>query len=268
MKTKKFIVGIDYSASSTNALKYAMMLAHHTNSELLLFHVFEAPVIYTNSGLYFMSYNSIKKDYKEKLEKFAKKEIGDAVPYALVSKSGFFKDEVNDLIKKNTVHSFVLGLESKTKINRYIYGSKTTDVAGKIDCPVIIVPESYKKYGVGKLVIAFDNAELPGKKCLLKIKDFINSTQSKVKVFHIKTPDEIIEQKNIDFVIDSKLTYKTQVKKSKSLVDGISAAVKQENAQAIISIARKHSFIYRFFNDSNTKDIAYVSKVPVVVMHE
>jgi nucleotide-binding universal stress UspA family protein len=268
MTKQKIVVGIDYTKSSLNALNYAKLLAYHSNSDLILFHLYDAPVLYTNSGLYFMSAKSIEKDNKEKLQKFAKKHLDETVSYSLIIKSGAFKDEIEQLVKSNTIHSIVLGLESKTKMNRFIYGSNTTEIAGKIDCPVIIVPESYKKHVVGNAIIAFDNSELPNAKCLQKIKNFINTTQSKVAVYHIKTPNEIIESKNEVFKIDSNLSYKIHTKKSKSLIDGIKSAVTKDKAQAVIEIARKHSFIYRFFNESHTKEIAFSSKVPVVVIHE
>ncbi|MDX2174131.1 MAG: universal stress protein [Bacteroidota bacterium] len=268
MKKQKIIVGIDYTKSSVNALNYAKLLAYHSNSELILFHLYDAPVLYTNSGLYLMSYKAVEKSNKEKLNLFAKKYIDDKVAYSTIATSGAFKDEVNGLAKSNNIHSVVLGLESKTKMNRFIFGSTTTDVAGKIDCPVIIVPESYKKHAVGHTIIAFDNSELPNAKCMKKIRNFINTTQSKISVYHIKTPNEIIESKNDSFKIDANLSYKIQVKKSKSLIDGIKSVVTQNKANAIIDIARKHSFVYRFFNESHTKEIAFASKVPVVVVHE
>jgi len=268
MKKQKIVVGIDYTKSCVNALNYAKLLAYHSNSELVLFHMYDAPVLYTNSGLYLMTYKSVEKSNKEKLNLFAKKYLDDKVGYTTVTTSGAFKDEINSLMKSNTIHSVVLGLESKAKMNRFIFGSTTTDVAGKVDCPVIIVPESYKKHAVGKAVIAFDNSELPDLKCFKKIRNYINSTQSKVNVYHIQTPNEIISSKNENFKLDTNLTYKIHTKKSKTLIDGIRSVVSKEKAQAVIDIARKHSFVYRFFNESHTKEIAFASKVPIVVIHE
>ncbi len=268
MKKQKIIVGIDYSKSSINALKYAMLLAHHSNCELILFHIYDAPVLYTNSGIYFMSTKSIEKDSSDKLKNFAKKHLDENVSYSIITKSGAFRDEVEHLVKSNTIHSIVLGLESKSKMNRFIYGSTTTDIAGKIDCPVVVVPESYTKHVIGSTIIAFDNSELPNAKCLRKIKNYINTTQSKVGVYHIKTPNELIESKQEDFKIDNSLSYKINIKKSKTLIDGVKSVVAQTKAQCVINIARKHSFVYRFFNESHTKEIAFSSKVPVVVVHE
>ncbi len=270
MTKQKIIVGIDYTASSLNALKYAELLAYRSNCELLLFHLFEAPVLYTNSGLYFMSYQSIEKNSKKKLEDYALKNLkASKVEYSLYSANGVFENVIEYLLKKNKVHSVVLGLESKTKINKFIYGTSGTSIVGKVNCPIIIVPESYKKQSIGKSILAFDNAEKLSKTCLKNIKNYINTTQTKLDVFHIKTPLEVFSTKEvIDFKIDEKLVYPVKIKKSSGIVEGIVNTAKSGKTQSIISISRRHSFIYRFFNESHTKEIAFQSKVPVVIIHE
>ena len=68
------LVGIDYTKSSENALNYALMLAQRTNAKVTLLHVFEFPVMHTNSGLYIVDYKLVKANDLEKLEK----EIGRA----------------------------------------------------------------------------------------------------------------------------------------------------------------------------------------------
>ncbi|MBS1650834.1 MAG: universal stress protein [Bacteroidetes bacterium] len=269
MKSKKIIVGIDFTKSSENALKYAITLAKHSNSELLLFHLYGSPVALTNSGLYYMNYDNSKPETDKKLQKFAEKIIKSdtSILFKISSSSGLFKTEIEKLIKKNNVHSVVLGLGSKSKINRFIYGSHVTDIAGKINCPVIIVPESYKIHSLGLTLIASDNMQQINNKCIGQIKDFINSTQSKIKVVHLKTPNELIQNKPERLVFgDIKVPLIT--KKSINIVEGITKSVRQFKANTVLCIYRRHSFIYRFFNDSTTKEIAFSSKVPVVIIHE
>lgn len=270
MSKQKVIVGIDYSKSCINALKYADLLAYHSNSELLLFHLYDAPVFFSNSGLYFISSQSVAKTSKDKLKLFTEKNLKDSrVVYSAHASSGVFEDVVKDLAKKNKVQAIVLGLESKTKINRFIYGTSSTSILGKVQCPVVIVPESYKTHKLSKTLLAVDNAEGFSKGCLKTIKSFVNGTQSKLEVYHIKTPFEVFsDKKEQTLKVDANLTYPVKVKKAKEAVDGIVGLSKSLKADAIMSISRKHSFVYRFFNESNSKEIAFRSRVPVVVIHE
>lgn len=268
MKTQKIIVGIDYTPSSANALKYAGLLAKHANCELVLFHLYDIPVMHANSGLYFISMGETKQSKVEKIHAFAKKNLGKDAVYEVHITSGTMQDEIQALIKADKVHSVVMGLAAKTKINRFIYGSNSTNLAGKLDCPVVIVPESYKTHKVGHSILAFDNSEMPAKKTLNKIKQFINSTQSKVNVLHIATPEAFEENPATEFKIDAKHIYPVETKKAKTVVDGISKAVSAKKAHSVISISRQHSFVYRFFVESVTKEIAFTSKVPVMVVHE
>lgn len=270
MTKQKIIVGIDYSKSSLNALKYAELLAYHSNSELLLFHLYEAPVLYTNSGLYFISHFTLQKDNKKKIEDYAAKHLKNSkIDYSVYSTNGVFEDIICDLQKANKVHSIVLGLESKTKLNRFIYGTSSTSILGKVNCPLIIVPEAYKVHSIGKAILAFDNAHALSKTCLKNLKKYINSTQTKLEVFHIKTPDEILDdKKRLDFKLDEKTIYPIKIKRSREVVDGILNAAKSAKANTIINIPRKHSAIYNFFIESNTKGLTFQSKVPIVTIHE
>ena len=53
---QSILVGIDFTKSSENALNYAIMLAEKSKAALLLFHVFDTPIVHTNSGAYFVEY--------------------------------------------------------------------------------------------------------------------------------------------------------------------------------------------------------------------
>jgi hypothetical protein len=70
---KTILVGIDYTKSSENALNYAILLAEKSVSSIMLYHVYETPVVHTYSGAYFVSYPDIDKYNQEKLEKFKNK---------------------------------------------------------------------------------------------------------------------------------------------------------------------------------------------------
>src|SRR5689334_6704488 len=67
-KSKRILVGIDYSTSSNNALEYATGLAERSGASLVLFHVYDFPVLHTNAGLYMMDYRAIKREDLARLE--------------------------------------------------------------------------------------------------------------------------------------------------------------------------------------------------------
>jgi hypothetical protein len=58
---RTIIAGTDFSASSANACKYAALLAQRLKCKLVLFNLFEAPVVHSNIGLYGFFHESLKR---------------------------------------------------------------------------------------------------------------------------------------------------------------------------------------------------------------
>jgi nucleotide-binding universal stress UspA family protein len=269
-KTKKTIlVGIDYSKSGDNALDYAVMMARKGNAKILLFHMYETPVIHTYSGAYFISYTEMQGYNKEKLEKYKEKfmlkhwnlEIETFATYKT------FKNGVTDLIKSHKVHYVVLGLESKSRFSKFIYGTTGLDVAGKISCPVIIVPEKYKEHKLNKAVLALDNRKSVETKVMQKVDAFNKQFKIKKDIIHVKTENEFL------FVSGKKAAalnkkWKVNIVEASNFEQGIINYSKQNKIDLISLISHSHSLIYDLFNESNTKMIAFKSRIPIMSIHE
>ncbi len=266
---KTVIAGTDFSRSSMNACKYAALLAQKLNCKLVLFNLFEAPVVHSNMGLYGISYSSERKNSENKTEKKIK-ELKKVFPKLKISEfvtSGSYKEELKYFIKAHQVEAAVMGLESKTKLSKYIYGSHGVNIAGKLDCPVIIVPEKYKKHKISKVLLAVDNNEKLYKSSLKGFEKFILGTKTKLDLLHVRTEDELIHPVMMDLVFSGK---KTPVKtvKAKSFENGIKKQVKELKTDLVAIISKKHSVFYNFFSETNTKKIIFMAKVPVMAIHE
>ena len=145
---KTILVGTDYSKSAENALNYALMLAERIKASVLLLHVFEFPIVHTNSGMYMVDYKQVKKHDLNKLERVKNKALR-SFPHAsieTINTTDRIQDVIKDLAKKKKIDMVVLGLETKSAIAKFMQGSTGINIASKIDCPVIIVPEKYKEH--------------------------------------------------------------------------------------------------------------------------
>ena len=66
---KTILAATDFSPSSLNACRYAAMLANKMKCKLTILNLFDVPVVHSNSGLYFMSFQSVLKDHGKSLQK-------------------------------------------------------------------------------------------------------------------------------------------------------------------------------------------------------
>lgn len=266
---KKILVGIDYTKSSFNALDYAVGLARQSRSELLLFHVYDFPVVHTNAGLYMVDYKAIKREDLSRLEKIREKLIGDnpKIQVSVINSNLSFRTYVEELAAKKKIQVVVIGLETKSKISKFIWGTTGVDIAGKIDCPVIIVPETYRQHRYEKLMAAVDYKQDLKRVVVRKAEKFAKDHRMKCELLHIQTDDEL------DFGLEAGQHRKEAEKwgisifKAKAFPDGIKKYVSQNKTDLVVLFSRKHSLVYRLFNETNTKTIAFNSNIPVMSIH-
>lgn len=266
---KTIIAGTDFSASSINACQYAAMLAQKLGCKLTIFNLFEAPVVHSNVGLYGFSYDSIRKASKEKTGKLIS-QLNRHFPGLTIeafTTTGVFKDQLKYFTKEHHVLATVMGLEAKERISKFIFGSHGVSLAGKIECPVIIVPSRYRKHELSKILLAVDNNEKLLKSPLKKFESFVAQTKSKLDIVHVRTPMEIFKPKKSALKFNGK-NLTIDVLDSKNLEDGIKKKCAITRSNMIALISKKHSVFYNFFSESNTKRIAFAAKVPVMSIHE
>jgi nucleotide-binding universal stress UspA family protein len=264
-RPKTILVGVDYSKSSDNALGYAALLAKKGKADLMLFHSYEVPVVHTNSGIFFISYTAIKAANTKRLEKYKDKlkEEHPGLNIKIFTIGASFRIELEELQRKHAIQYIVMGLESKSRISKFIYGSHGTSIAGKMNCPVIIVPEKYKTHKIGKAVMAVDNLKTINYDVLKKVKDFSSQFHVLYSNVHIRTQQEFTFEKSTR---SKKLPL--EVVEANDFPDGISRYAKEHAKDLIIIVSKSHSAVYNFFNESNTKTIAFRSKIPVMAIHD
>ena len=266
---KRILVGFDFTKSSENALNYALMLSEKSNSSITLLHVYDFPLLHTNSGLYVLDYKTAKSEDLARLEK-AKETALKKLPKATidcVNTADGFKNFVKDLADKKKVEFVVLGLETKHKISKYIYGTTSLNLTSKIDCPVIIVPESYTNHSLINAVISVETTSGIKKRFVKKATNFTEAHKCTHQLIHVKTEDEFLQIYEKD---SSKVKEKWDIKvvESTDLSSGIKKYLKTNKADMVILFSHSHSVFYKFFKETNTKLIAFQSKIPVLSIHE
>ena len=266
---KRILVGIDYSKSSLNALNYAIGMAQSSKSVLLLFHVYDFPVVHTNAGLYMVDYRAIKRDDLVKLEKLRSKIAAEnpQLNIEVVNSNMSFKVYVEELAAKKKIHYVVIGLETKSKISKFIWGTTGVDIAGKIDCPVIIVPEKYNKYSYKRLLAAVDYKQDLKRVVIRKAERFAKEHKMQCDLVHFQTSDELTFGLEAGEMKKEAAKWSINTVKSKDFIGGVKKYVSDNKVDMVVLFSRPHSFVYKLFNESNTKAIAFNSNIPVMSVH-
>ncbi len=263
------VTGTNFSKSSLNACAYAAMLADKYKCRLVLFNLNDVSWIHANSGLFLMDMYRKKRQHEHK----AKKQLEDLkksfpqVEITTFVSSGSFKKEIKTFIAHHQVKLIVMGLAEKNHFYKKVYGSHGVDIAGKLNAPVIIVPEQFKKHTLTHAVLAVDNNEKLHLSSLKEFEFLIKTLKPKVDVLHCRTKEELFNPVKKAIKLNN-VNYNIEVVPAKNLEKGINEFNLERFIDLVVIISKKHSLFYNLFAESNTQNIAFNTKVPVMAIHE
>ena len=165
--------------------------------------------------------------------------------------------------EQNPYQSFL----QKSKMEKFVYGSHSTDIAGRIKAPVIIVPEKYKKHHLNSVLLSVDNNEKLYHSSLTGIEKFTIDSKAKLNILWVKTEDELFIPQQQELKINGTV-HKVNIVKSKEIEKGVVSFCRRNKVDLITILSKKHSALYNLFAESHTKKMAFASKVPVMAIHD
>src|SRR5882724_5919502 len=142
---RTIVCPVDFSAQSLHALDYALSLAKHYDSTLVLCHVVEIQVI-TPPMEPLVAVGSVLEDVtstaQEELKKLAeelKPRVSKLIPILC---EGSPAEETMRVAKDHSADLVVIGTHGRSGFDRLIFGSTTENLLRRASCPVLIVHSS------------------------------------------------------------------------------------------------------------------------------
>lgn len=261
---KTILVGVDFTKSSENTIHYAIEVAKQSHSKILLFHALSAPLIHTTSGLVFMDNDNFQKDIEKQMTSLLN-QLSNKHPtlkFATEITYDGIRGRVKKLAKNRKINMVILGLETKSKIQKFLGSTTSLDLTGKIDCPVITIPEKYKKHSLKKILVALDNKENLKSGLTKRIHSIIEMLGAKCEFVHIKTEDELNIKQPVNRQIE------VTIIKSEDFKKGITTYAKKTKADLIMLISNNYNSIHSLFIDSHSKKIILSSNIPVMSVNK
>lgn len=274
---KTIIIPTDFSPTATNALHYGIDMARAVNASLLLFHVYQVPVSYSDVPIILVSVDELKKSSEERLE-LLKKEVEHITSGALKvyteTAMGNVTDELEKLAGKIRPFAIVMGSRGSTGIERVLFGSTTLSAIRHLNWPVICVPPG-KTFGSGikKIGFACDFRDIVETTPAEAIKQLVKEFGAEMHVLNVDYHDKHFtpgtpEQSALlhTMLEETKPVY--HFIEHRDIEDGINEFAEKNNLDLLITIPKKHKLLDAFFKHSSTRQLLFQSHVPVMCMHE
>jgi nucleotide-binding universal stress UspA family protein len=279
---KTLVVPTDFSSVSVNALNYAVDMAQAINAGLVLLHVYNVPVSFTEAPvapITTVSMEEVKRSSVERLEELKKNLViltAGKIQIYSESRLGEPIEELESICKSLDPMAVIMGSHGATGFERMIMGSTTLSAIKHIKCPVIVIPPGTTYNGIRKIGLACDFKNVVQSTPVEYIKNLVKEFGADLYVLNVQDKkedeDELAEPPTMDAVyLDSMLE---EVRPNyvqltgKNVVDSITSFAENNNLDLVMVIPKKHRFIDSLFHKSQSKELITHAHIPIVSIHE
>jgi nucleotide-binding universal stress UspA family protein len=262
------LVLTDFSEASAYAASYACILARQLNaSNIVLYHTYKAVVTPGESVVYTGDEDSLRHVAVDALIGLSAS-LAEQVPegcdlrYQATTRT---LDEINTIIEDEHADLIIMGTTGKGKIESFVAGSHAIIVCETSEVPVVLVPAHVSMDPVSALVFACDMKEtdtLPKAQIDKLLRDF----HVQLSVLHVNNG-----RKAADNTLDEWLHHHTpqyHEVENEDTGKGILDFASGTPGSLILLVAKKHGFPSGLFHKSITKQLAFESMTPLLVIRE
>ena len=274
---KKILVPTDFSEISENATNYAIELARFINAQVILFHVYQIPLVNADVIMMMPAIDEFEEEAKENMERLVNKihiNYGDNVVIKYKVTAGFVIDGVRDFAKENNIDLIVMGMHGGGYLTEKLIGSVTTSLLREADCSVLAIDQKVKFKPLDKIVLACDCKHI-NTSILSPLKEIAKPFNAHINILNVVSSTETIPENmeramsglNLDDAF-SNVPHSFHYCTNDDVVNGINDYVAKSQINMVVMIPRKHSTIKKLFNEPNTKRLAFHTNVPLLALHE
>ncbi len=273
---RTLIVPTDFSPSATNAMNYAMEMALALDASVLLLHVYQVPVAFSEVPVATVSIEEMNKMSEERLEEqkaaIAHISSGKIKVYS-ESRLGDVVDELEKLCKSVMPFAVIMGTRGTTAIERLFMGSSALTAIRHVSYPVMVIPPGAVFKGIKKIGFACDFRQVIETTPVPVIRKIVNEFGAHLHVLNVdfnnrhfkaETPEQTILLHTM--LEDLKPDY--HFINDPNIEHGIDHFAESHNLDLIITIPKKHKLMEGIFRPSSTKQLLFHTHIPIMCIHE
>jgi nucleotide-binding universal stress UspA family protein len=271
---KNILVPTDFSEVSESAADYAAELAKITNAKLILYYVFTVPVPVSDVPVIAVPMEDLEKENMKLLHTMDRrmKAKHGKLEIELKTQPGFVVDEIISYTKEHKVDLVVMGVTGAGKTPG-VMGSNATSVMHHASSPVMVIPKGYKFKKPDAIALACDYKSIVPDDAVTKFKSFVRLFNSKVMVFNVlkihelATYQKAATEVNLENALGD-LEHSLYFPASDNLEHEINTFIDKHNADILTMFPHNYSFFKGIMHHSATKEMAFLTHVPLLSIHE
>lgn len=270
---KTLLFPTDFSENSLNALRYTLRFARVSSSRVIILNTYAVP--HSHAGMLKSIKDIMKNDaedgLKEVQQKIDEENLAEGIEYETLIREGNLVGQVKYVSEKSNVDLIIMGTKGASGIEGVLIGSNTVDVVKNVKIPVLAIPENVKYKNIEKIVFAVDYKRIDDPARLNPVIELTKNSDAELQILNVSkaskdTSTSEEAKKFSNYLSEIKHTYK-HVKNS-DIVEGITDYIHKNPTDLLVMIIRKHNLFNALFHTSITKQLAFQTTVPLLVLHE
>ncbi|MEP7107588.1 MAG: universal stress protein [Ferruginibacter sp.] len=270
---KTILVATDFSPASLNAVNYAADMAVAINADLLLLHVYQVAVSYSeiaipvNETAMMENVEKIITALKEKLIQ----EKGNKLIVKTDVRMGVFYQELKDVCEEVNPYAVVMGSQGTTRAERLLFGSHTVYAMQHLVWPLITVPPGAAFASLKIIGLACDFNKVTDTTPVNEIKMLANDFNAALHVLHTGRKEVndplIVQGPGLLAQMLAPLTPVYHFIINESIDEGIMDFAERNHIDLLIVLPKRHGLLEKLIHKSHTKQFVLHSHVPVMAFH-
>jgi len=277
---KTILVLIDFSIRAEFAAEFAMHMAMKNGANILLCSAMEPKG--SKAKTIDATWPDLAKDVMRNEMLFDLTELGkrlaNLTPHEnelftpninYITEFGSIEEVVEKIVEDKSINLVVMGSHKSYGITRFFYGSHTHTVLDKLNCPVLLIPESLQFHGINSIAYATD-LTFDNDKVINFLVDFASPFHATIAVNHISPlsssspdPATVHLQNHLDS-FNPPIFYNSV--KASNIKDSLLEMTGTGRADILTLVHKRYDLFDRFFKPSMSKQIANIAKVPLLVL--
>ena len=275
---KKILVPTDFSEVAKGAYQFALDLANIDNGQVKVIHVYHPEYDPQNPYLTEPVY-SLKEIGEERLAKFVTSlngKVGGKMPKNVTKELiiGFPVEEIIRSSCDNDMDMVVLGTTGEKGLLEKLFGSVSSNVAQKAECPVLLIPEGIRYAGFRHILYA-SNFESASEATLNRLVDFANVFKADIHFVHVTEEGDAKDYNEIENQLfkvlfqggEPSFSFTMSKVEGGSVVEGLNDYALRHKIDLVVLVSPQRSFWESLFHKSVTKAMALNTRLPIMVLH-
>jgi nucleotide-binding universal stress UspA family protein len=271
---KTIIVATDFSATALNAADYAADMAVAINADILLLHIYQLPVSYSELAMPLTQddiMQSAEQNINELRTHLTERTKNKITIDTKVRMAIFFFAELKRLCELIKPYTVIMGSQGTTAAEHLFLGSHTAHAIKHLMWPLITVPVTAAFSTVKKIGFACDLNQVVQTVPLEEINILVNDFNAELHILNIDrngvfNPDTDFESVLLEGMMRPlKPTYHFITNKNTD--EGIMDFAEHNKIDLLIVLPRRHGVLSRLIHKSHTKQLVLHSHVPVMALH-